>query len=47
MAQVEWETLKWVDWYNNQRLLAPIGYRPPAEAERAFYADQNILDIAA
>lgn len=47
MAQVEWETLKWVDWYNNQRLLALIGYRPPAEAERAFYEDQTGLDIAA
>ena len=47
MAQVEWETLKWVDWYNNRRLLAPIGYRPPAEAERAFHADQSRLDIAA
>ncbi|WP_427944021.1 hypothetical protein [Acetobacter sp.] len=47
MAQVEWETLKWVDWYNNRRLLAPIGYRPPAEAERTFYADQSRLDLAA
>jgi transposase InsO family protein len=47
MAQVEWETLRWVDWYNNRRLLAPIGYRPPAEAERAFYEDQSGLDIAA
>ncbi|WP_146806864.1 integrase core domain-containing protein, partial [Acetobacter cibinongensis] len=47
MAQVEWETLKWVDWYNNRRLLAPIGYRPPAEAERTFYTDQSRLDIAA
>ncbi|XYH17213.1 IS3 family transposase [Asaia sp. BMEF1] len=47
MAQVERETLKWVDWYNNRRLLAPIGYRPPAEAERAFYADQSRPDLAA
>ncbi|GAN69567.1 transposase [Acetobacter orleanensis NRIC 0473] len=47
MVQVEWETLRWVDWYNNRRLLAPIGYRPPAEAERAFYTDQSRLDIAA
>jgi putative transposase len=46
-AQVEWETLKWIDWYNNRRLLAPIGYMPPAEAERAFYAKQNQFDIAA
>ncbi|GBR25965.1 transposase [Komagataeibacter nataicola NRIC 0616] len=47
MAQVEWKTLRWVDWYNNRRLLAPIGYRPPAEVERAFHADQSRLDIAA
>ena len=33
MREVEWETLKWVDWYNNRRLLGPIGYVPPAEAE--------------
>ena len=25
MASVEWETLKWVDWFNNRRLLEPIG----------------------
>jgi hypothetical protein len=24
MAAVEWETLKWVDWFNNRRLLEPI-----------------------
>jgi putative transposase len=33
MREVEWETLKWVDWYNNRRLLGPIGYIPPVEAE--------------
>jgi transposase InsO family protein len=37
MREVEWEALKWVDWYNNRRLLGPIGYIPPAEAEEAFY----------
>lgn len=47
MAQVEWETLRWLDWYNNRRLLAPIGYRSPTEAERAFHAGQSRLDIAA
>ena len=35
---VEWETLKWVDWFNNRRLLQPIGNIPPAEAEANFYA---------
>jgi putative transposase len=47
MREVEWETLKWVDWYNNRRLLAPIGYVPPAEAEEAFYANLNTIDMVA
>ena len=47
MREVEWETLKWVDWYNNRRLLGPIGYIPPAEAEEAFYAKLNTLDMVA
>ncbi len=34
---VEYATLEWVDWYNNRRLLEPIGNRPPAEAEAAYY----------
>jgi len=36
--EVEWETLGWVDWYNNRRLLGSIGNIPPAEAEAAYYA---------
>lgn len=47
MREVEWETLKWVDWYNNRRLLGPIGYIPPAEAEEAFHANLNSLDMVA
>ena len=47
MREVEWETLKWVDWYDNRRLLGPIGYIPPAEAEAAFYENLNSLDMAA
>ena len=35
---VEYATLEWVDWFNNRRLLAPIGNIPPAEAEANFYA---------
>ena len=34
---VEYATLEWVDWFNNTRLLEPIGYIPPAELERAYY----------
>jgi putative transposase len=34
---VEYATLEWVDWFNNRRLLEPIGNVPPAEAEAAYY----------
>ncbi len=32
-AAVEIATLEWVHWYNHHRLLGPLGYIPPAEAE--------------
>lgn len=35
---VEYATLEWVDWFNNRRLLEPIGNIPPAETEANFYA---------
>ena len=35
---VEFATLEWVDWFNNRRLLEPIGNIPPAEAEANYYA---------
>jgi hypothetical protein len=35
---VEFATLKWVDRFNNRRLLEPIGNIPPAEAEKRYYA---------
>jgi putative transposase len=35
---VEFATLEWVDWFNNRRLLEPIGSIPPAEAEANYYA---------
>ena len=44
---VEWETLKWVDWFNNRRLLQPIGNIPPVEAEADFYAALETKDMAA
>ncbi|MGY4157979.1 transposase InsO family protein [Bradyrhizobium sp. USDA 4461] len=33
---VEFATLEWVDWFNNRRLLEPIGNIPPAEAEQRY-----------
>ena len=47
VGQVEWETLKWVDWYNKTRLHSAIGYITPNEAEEAFYASLNNADKAA
>lgn len=34
---VELATLQWVAWFNHHRLLEPIGYIPPAEAEANYY----------
>ena len=45
MREVEWETLKLVDWYHNRRLLGSIGYIPPTQAEEAFYSNLNKLDM--
>lgn len=37
VADVELATLQWVSWFNHQRLLQPIGDRPPAEYEMLYY----------
>jgi transposase InsO family protein len=43
MEAVELATLEWVDWFNNRRLLEPIGNIPPAEAEeRAMMAETAV-----
>ncbi|MER8868303.1 IS3 family transposase [Mesorhizobium sp. M0751] len=44
---VEFATLEWVDWFNNRRLLEPIGNIPPAEAEERYYAMLDEPAIAA
>ena len=44
---VEFATLEWVDWFNNRRLLEPIGNIPPAEAEARFYAQPAGLAMVA
>ena len=47
MAQVEWETLQWVSWYNTERLYRAIGHRPPQELEDESHAAVNALEKAA
>ena len=44
---VEFATLEWVDWFNNRRLLEPIGNIPPAEAEGLLYAKSKEIPLAA
>ena len=38
VESLELATLEWVTWFNHQRLLEPIGYVPPAEAEERYYS---------
>jgi transposase InsO family protein len=47
LEAVEFATLEWVDWFNNRRLLEPIGNIPPAEAEARFYAQSEELAMVA
>jgi transposase InsO family protein len=47
LEAVEFATLEGVDWFNNRRLLEPIGNIPPAEAEARFYADNQGLAMVA
>lgn len=47
MQDLEMATLGWVDWFNNLRLLGPIGNIPPAEAEDNFFAQHDVFDMVA
>jgi putative transposase len=39
---VEFATLTWIDWFNNRRLVEPIGHIPPVEYEAAYYRTQTL-----
>jgi putative transposase len=47
LDRVEYATLEWVDWFNNRRLLEPIGNIPPAEFELMYYRRQDESAVAA
>jgi putative transposase len=47
LETVEFATLDWVEWFNNRRLLEPIGNVPPAEAEARYYAELETRPMAA
>jgi transposase InsO family protein len=41
---VEFATLEWIDWFNNRRLLEPIGDIPPAEYEMLYWTESARTD---
>ncbi len=41
IADVEYATAGWADWYNNRRLHSSLGYLTPIEYEQAHYAALN------
>jgi putative transposase len=41
LGEVEFATLESVDWFNNKRILEPIGDAPPAEFEAMYYEGQE------
>jgi len=41
-AAVEQATLTWVDWYNNRRLMGPLGFIPPKEFEAKWYSQREL-----
>ncbi|HKZ20209.1 MAG TPA: integrase core domain-containing protein, partial [Acidimicrobiia bacterium] len=47
LEAVEFATLEWVDWFNNRRLLEPIGNIPPVEFELIYYRNQTTPALAA
>ena len=47
LEDVEFATLDWVSWYNERRLLEPIGYIPPVEFEQVYYRNQTTLAMVA
>ena len=47
LEAVEFATLEWVNWFNNRRLLEPIGHVPPAEAEAVYYEQIDMQQQAA
>lgn len=37
IADIEYATAEWVDWYNNRRLHSRLNYQSPAECEASYY----------
>ena len=46
LEEVERATLDWVEWFNNRRILEPIGDVPPAEYELMYYQNPESCKVA-
>ena len=44
LADIEYATAGWVDWYSHRRLHGTLGMRTPAEHEQAYYAARQPAD---
>jgi len=44
LEDLEFATLKWVDWYNHRRLFSALGYVPPAEYEASNNREQVLAE---
>ena len=46
LDDVEYDTLEWVDWFNQRRLHTELGIVPPAEFEAARYHEEAPARLA-
>ena len=44
LADIEYATAGWVDWWNNRRLHGTLQMRTPAEFEQAHYAALTTME---
>jgi len=42
VEQVEFATLTWIDWFNNRRLLQPLGHVPQWSTKRPTTANNRL-----
>jgi putative transposase len=45
VEHVEWETLNYVDWFNNRRIHEALDYVTPAEFEARYHVSIDTEDL--
>ncbi len=46
-ADVEWQTARWIKWYNTKRIHSSIGYLTPSQKEETYLKEKHGYDLAA